>query len=103
MDPSRTRPVRGSARFTRSLLPFNWGMLLLFLLFTLVIGVREAQAQPEMTIAGCVVACSGAFRDLKATTFCGACIIWGGRILRHHVLGESEIAGYGCAKANIGC
>ena len=93
-------PVR---RRWRPLAPVNWALLILFVLFTTVVGVRQAKAQPELTIATCVGFCASAFRNAQATTFCGACMIMAGRILSEHWLGSSQVYGYGCAKADVGC
>ncbi len=79
------------------------GLLFLFVLFTAAIGVRRAEAQTELTIAGCVVACSGAFTDFRSSIVCGACIVWGGRRLGEVWLGDEPIADFACAKANIDC
>lgn len=97
------RPGEVSPRRARSLLPFNWAILLLFLLFTAVIGVREAKAQPEFTIGLCVGACTTSFRDVKSTSTCAACLIWFMREARLRFWGDTEPAGYGCAKTGFGC
>jgi len=103
MASSLTSPALASPRRVRSLLPFNWGLLLLFVLFTSVIGVREAKAQWEFTLAGCITACGVAFLTLPGTVGCAACILYYGGEL-HKAMGGGVIpGGWDCAKANLGC
>lgn len=79
------------------------GAVLLFLLFTTVVGVRRADAQTELTVAGCVVACSTAFVDFRSTVVCGGCLVWASGELRSLWLGDEPVPGWPCAKANIEC
>jgi hypothetical protein len=87
-------------------IPMNWGLLVLFLLFSTLIGVREAQARslPWMSIGTCAASCSAAFpMNWTATPLCAGCLITAGLWLRETLWGGGHPGGYACAKAGYGC
>ncbi|MFN2432625.1 MAG: hypothetical protein ABR599_07395 [Gemmatimonadota bacterium] len=82
----------------------SWGLLVLFLLFTSVVGVREAQAQWDWRqVAACAGACTQMFRNALGSLACGGCLADAGRILGRSIFDEGQYAGYGCAKAGVDC
>ena len=98
----RGRP--SAAPWTRVALPAGWAALALFVLFSAGIGVREARAQPELLVAGCVSACAGGLRfNWARTPTCAACLLAGTRWFREQFWGRDTFAGYACAKAGEGC
>jgi hypothetical protein len=100
----RGRPQRPSASWTRIGLPAGWAALALFLLFSAGLGVREARAQPELLVAGCVSACAGGLRfNWARTPTCAACVLAGARWFRQQFWGRDTFADYACAKAGEGC
>jgi hypothetical protein len=103
---TRTRPSALRAERTRAWLPTTWGLLVLFIVFTALVGVRKAHAEPEFTLAMCAGACFGSalFKNAGVTLTCVACSIKYGRLLGQQIWGDKGWeGGYDCAKASIGC
>lgn len=84
---------------------FNRWLLVLFLAFTALLGVREARGDWNwMTAAGCAGACTQLFRNHNASYICAGCLAQAGRDIGEWLWqGGGRFAGYGCAKAEVGC
>ncbi len=104
LSPIFTPPGAPAGR--GSALRLNWGLLVLFVLFSSVLGVREAQAQTVdwAFLGSCMGTCSKAVPfNWGSTPGCGGCIITIGGAFRDWFWNGGAPAGYGCAKAGIGC
>jgi hypothetical protein len=86
-----------------SLGPLNRGVLILFLIFSLVIGVREAHARTDLHDAvRCLAVCSQFYADWVSGMSCAICAFEFGRLLDKFWEG-GWAGGWDCAKADIGC
>jgi hypothetical protein len=93
-SPLHERIVRALSRLTR-------GGLAAFILFSALLGVREARAQTAITVGGCVAACSAMFLDFKSSAVCAGCLVWAAIELHNRLGGDRPLEGYACAKANM--
>jgi hypothetical protein len=107
MSSTHRCATRRTARARWYLVPVHWVVLTLFLLFTMVIDVREAQAQAHADVervAKCIGLCSNLGMELTSSLGCAACVvkfgIWAHKWWRS---GGPYDGGFDCAKANIGC
>lgn len=82
----------------------NWGMLVLFLLFTSVLGVERAEAKIDWRAVGsCAGACAALFANISSSLVCSGCLVAAGVVISDVVFRDVEPYGWGCAKASIGC